>query len=586
VPGLESGVVTRLSVATRHINCSVQPQWILARDFDLNGAQIPWPELCASDCIARLLQRKRFACADDVRRFLNPRLAALGDPFRLDGMSAVVERLFHAIKRNERIVLFGDYDVDGVSSLALLFEMLRAYGCQASLFLPHRIEEGYGLSADAIARCLKRHDPQLLIAVDCGTSSVSEIDTLRKSGVDVIVLDHHEPKAELPDCFLVNPKTSDSEFTYLCSVGLVFKVCHALLKTLRVDFDLKATLELVALGTVADIVPLQGDNRVFVKSGSAALAQSRRRGIIRLMEFAGVKPPIMPEDIGFRLGPRLNAAGRLATAEKALSLLLTDNDTEAEQLARELDAQNRERQEVEKRILFAAEEQLTKDVDPVANAAIVLGGKEWHPGVLGIVASRIAKKYHRPTIVVGFDENGNGKGSGRGIEGFSLIAALNQCRDTVEKFGGHEMAAGIALSEKTLPAFREQFLAAVRKQLSNDALRPRLHLDAEIALAEVNFDLLRWHEQLQPFGNGNPQPVFVSCEVEPAAPPRLVGERHLALRLKQHNWHQRGIFFDGMASPLPPPPWDVAYRICPDIYEGDTRIQLQVQALRNAAALD
>jgi single-stranded-DNA-specific exonuclease len=563
----------------------VQPQWILARDFDLNGAQLPWSELCASDCITRLLQRKRFLCADDVRRFLNPRLAALGDPFRLDGMNAVVERLFRAIKRNERIVLFGDYDVDGVSSLALLFEMLRAYGCQASLFLPHRMEEGYGLSADAIARCLKQHTPQLLIAVDCGTSSVSEIDTLRKSGIDVIVLDHHEPKAELPDCFLVNPKASDSEFAYLCSVGLVFKLCHALLKTRRIDFDLKGTLELVALGTVADIVPLHGDNRVFVKSGSAALAQSRRRGIIKLMEFASVKPPIVPEDIGFRLGPRLNAAGRLATAEKALSLLLTEDEAEAEQLARELDAQNRERQEVERRILLEAEEQLTNDFDPASDAAIVLGAKGWHPGVLGIVASRISKKYNRPAIVVGFDESGDGKGSGRGIEGFSLIAALDECRDTVERFGGHEMAAGIVLSEKTLPAFREQFLKAVGKQLSNDALEPRLHLDAELALADVNFDLLHWHEQLQPFGNGNPRPVFVSCQVEPAAPPQLLGERHLALRLKQRNWHQRGIFFDGVASPLPPPPWDVAYRIYSDIYDGQTRIQLQVQALRSAAAL-
>ncbi|HEY2101893.1 MAG TPA: single-stranded-DNA-specific exonuclease RecJ [Chthoniobacterales bacterium] len=561
----------------------MQPRWILARDFDLNGKQIPWPELCGSDCISRLLQRKQFACADDVRRFLNPRLATLGDPFRLDGMSAAVERLFYAIRRNERIVLFGDYDVDGVTSLALLFEILRAFGCQASLFLPHRIEEGYGLSEEAIARCLKEHDPQLLIAIDCGTSSFSEIAALRKSGVDVIVLDHHVPKARVPDCFLVNPKASDSEFGYLCSVGLVFKLCHALLKTQRIDFDLKRTLELVALGTVADIVPLQGDNRVFVKSGSSALTQSRRRGIIKLMEFAAVKPPIMPEDISFRLAPRLNAAGRLATAEKALALLLTDDDGEAERLARELDGQNRERQEVEKRVLLEAEEQL--NFDPLADAAIVLGARGWHPGVLGIVASRVAKKYHRPTIIVGFDESGRGKGSGRGIEGFSLITALNECRDTLEKFGGHEMAAGVALSEKTLPLFRKQFHEAACKQLSSDALVPRLYLDAEIGFADVHFDLLHWHEQLQPFGSGNPQPIFVSCQVEPTAAPRVVGERHLAFRLKQRNWHQRGIFFDGVASPLPPPPWDVAYRICSDVYEGEIRIQLQVQALRSAAAL-
>ncbi len=494
--------------------------------------------------------------------------------------------------------MFGDYDVDGVTSLALLSEMLRAYGCEAALFLPHRIDEGYGLSAEGVARCLRQHQPQLLVAIDCGTSSVAEIAALRQQGVDVIVLDHHEPprgssslagkpKTDLPDCLLVNPKASaKSDLTYLCSVGLTFKLCHALLKTRRVEFDLKAALDLVALGTVADIVPLRGDNRVFVKSGSAVLANSKRQGIIKLMGAAGVKPPIGPEDIGFRLGPRLNAAGRLDTAEKALRLLLTDNPIEAEELAGELDAQNRERQEVEKRILAEAEATLEGKFDAARDTAIVLGRRGWHPGVLGIVASRLAKKYYRPTIIVGFDESGAGKGSGRSIEGCSLVAALNECNDVLEKFGGHEMAAGVSLREENMAEFRRHLVAAVRAQLSDDALQPRLHLDAEVALRDVSFDLLHWHEMLQPFGNENPQPLFVSCAVEPAAPPRVVGERHLGLKLKQRNWHQRAIFFDGMAEPLPGPPWDVAYRIRSDVYQGETRIQLQVQALRSAAPLD
>ena len=564
----------------------MQPLWILSRESDNNGAGFSWAGLCGSPSIARLLQRKGFSCEDEVRSFLNPRLAGLGDPFLLEGMGEIVERIFQAIDRRERVVPFGDYDVDGVTSLALLSGMLRAYGCEAALFLPHRIEEGYGLSAEGISRCLKEHCPQLLIAVDCGTSSFSEIAATHKSGVDVIVLDHHEPKAERPDCLLVNPKLTSPAFTYLCSVGLAFKLCHALLKTRRIDFDLKAALDLVALGTVADIVPLQGDNRIFVKSGSAMLAKSNRPGIIKLMETAAVKPPIMPEDIGFRLGPRLNAAGRLATAEKALRLLLTENEIEAERLARELDAQNRDRQEMEKRVVLEAEQQLSERCDLGRDAAIVLGAKDWHPGVVGIVASRISKKYHRPTFIVGFDDKGAGKGSGRGIEGFSLIAALNECAATLEEFGGHEMAAGISLLAQNFPRFREMFLAAAGQQLAADALLPRLHLDAELALADVNFDLLHWHEMLQPFGNGNPQPLFVSCQVEPAAPPRVVGERHLALRLKQRNWHQRAIFFDGTIAPLPPPPWDVAYRIRSDLYEGETRIQLQVQALRAAAPLD
>src|SRR5438094_6481921 len=272
--------------------------WILASYVAPAKNGIRWPELCSSDCIARLLERRGFKCADDVLAFLNPRLAALADPFLIGGMDDAVERIFHAIDHRQRVVLFGDYDVDGVTSLALLSEVLRAYGNEAALFLPLRIEEGYGLSAEGVARCLRQHNPQLLIAIDCGTSSAVEIAGLRKAEVDVIVLDHHEPKTELPECLLVNPKTTNSGFEYLCSVGLTFKLCHALLKTRRIDFDLKTVLDLVALGTVADIVPLQGDNRVFVKSGSAVISSSRRAGIIKLIEVAGVKPPVMPDDIG------------------------------------------------------------------------------------------------------------------------------------------------------------------------------------------------------------------------------------------------------------------------------------------------
>lgn len=563
----------------------MQPQWILARDQPLNGDGIAWGELCGSDCITRLLRRKDFSCGDDVLAFLNPRLSALGDPFQLAGMEGVVDRILRAVDGNERVVLFGDYDVDGVTSLALLSEMLRAYGCDAALFLPHRIDEGYGLSADGIARCLAQHQPQLLIALDCGTSSLHEIASLRSQRIDVIVLDHHEPKFDLPNCLLVNPKASaGSALTYLCSVGLTFKLCHALLKTRRVDFDLKAALDLVALGTVADIVPLRGDNRVFVRSGSAILGNSRRLGLIKLMEAAAVKPPILPEHIGFRLGPRLNAAGRLDTAEKALRLLLTQNAIEAEELARELDGQNRARQEVEKKIVREAEEKL--DFDPARDAAIVLGARGWHPGVLGIVASRLSKKYHRPTVVVGFDETGAGKGSGRSIEGCSLVAALGECSKLLDKFGGHEMAAGLAMREENLEEFRERFRAAARMQLSDEALCPRLRLDAEIALRDISFDLLHWHEMLQPFGMQNPQPLFVSCAVEAATPPRIHGERHLGLKLKQRNWSQRAVFFDGASEELPPPPWDVAYRIRSEVYQGETRIQLQVQALRSAAPLD
>jgi len=254
-------------------------------------------------------------------------------------MRAAVSRILEAVNRRERIVLFGDYDVDGVTSLTLLAEILRAYGTASELFLPLRMEEGYGLSPESVERCLGQYRPQLLIAVDCGTSSVKEIADLLKRGVDVIVLDHHEPKSAIPDCIaIVNPKTTDSGFEYLCSVGIVFKLCHALLKTRPLpEFDLKSKLDLVALGTVADIVPLRGENRILVQRGAIEIARTSRIGLRKLMQVAGVRPPILPEDIGYRLGPRLNAAGRLSTAAKSLRLLLTSDDGEATMLAAELD---------------------------------------------------------------------------------------------------------------------------------------------------------------------------------------------------------------------------------------------------------
>jgi len=462
--------------------------------------------------------------------------------------------------------------------------MLRAYGSPPELFLPLRMEEGYGLSPESIERCLGQYRSQLLIAVDCGTSSSKEIADLRKRGVDVIVFDHHEPKSALPDCIaIVNPKTTESGFEYLCSVGIVFKLCHALLKTRPLpEFDLKSKLDLVALGTVADIVPLRAENRILVQRGAIEIARTSRVGLRKLIQVAGVRPPILPEDIGYRLGPRLNAAGRLSTAEKSLRLLLTDDDSEATMLAAELDRQNRERQEVEKQIFELATEKLKERFDATYDAAIVVGARDWHQGVLGIVASRIARRYHRPTIVIGFDENGIGKGSGRSIEGLNLVEALSRCAERLDKFGGHEMAAGLALHEENFDLFAEAFRKAAREVLSEEALQPCVRLDHELAFTEIDMDFLRWHEMLQPFGSGNTQPLFLAREVEPVALPRVVNEKHLIFRLRQGNRHRRAVFFDGVANPLPPTPWDIAFRIRADEYEGETLVGMQIEAVRQA----
>jgi single-stranded-DNA-specific exonuclease len=563
----------------------VQERWILPPCENLNGGAIAWNEICGSECIARLLLRKRFQSADEVETFLRPRLSSLSDPFLLPQMRAAVARILAALDSHERIVLFGDYDVDGVTSLALLAEMLRGYGATPELFLPLRMEEGYGLSHESVERCLEQHRPQLLIAIDCGTASASEIAELKSRGVDVIVLDHHEPKSQLPDCVaIVNPKAdSASPFHYLCSVGIVFKLCHAMLKTRPLpEFDLKSKLDLVALGTVADIVPLVEENRLLVQRGVIEVGRTSRVGLRKLMQVAGVRPPILPDDIGYRLGPRLNAAGRLSTAEKSLRLLLTNDEDQAAALAIELDQQNRARQEVEKEILAAAVVTIEKQFDAARDAAIVAGARGWHPGVLGIVASRIARKYHRPTIVIGFDENGVGKGSGRSIDGLNLVDALTRCAATLEKFGGHEMAAGVALREENLSEFAEAFCSTARELLSEEALQRSLRLDHELPFTSIDVEFLRWHELLQPFGNGNSQPLFFARAVEPVAPPKVSNEKHLIFRLRQGHRHRRAVYFDGASNEFPPPPWDVAFRIGVDEYDGKPLVGMRIEALRAA----
>jgi single-stranded-DNA-specific exonuclease len=450
------------------------------------------------------------------------------------------------------------------------------------------MEEGYGLSRESVDRCVEQNQPQLLIAVDCGTSSVNEVADLKKRGVDVIILDHHEPKSELPDCVaMVNPKLTECGFEYLSSVGIVFKLCHALLKTRPLParnashrdaggsgFDLKSKLDLVALGTVADIVPLRDENRVLVQRGSIEIGRTSRIGLKKLMQVAGVRQPILPEDIGYRLGPRLNAAGRLSTAEKSLRLLLTQDESEATLLATELDQQNRDRQEVEKQIFDAAVQKIDDQFNAAADAAIVVGAQGWHPGVLGIVASRLVRKYHRPAIVIG-------KGSGRSIEGLNLVEALNCCADKLEKYGGHEMAAGLAIREENLDRFAEAFRSTARELLSEEALQPCLRLDHELAFTDIDIEFLRWHELLQPFGNGNPQPLFFAREIEPVAQ-RVVNEKHLILGLRQGHRHRRAVYFNGVADQLPSPPWDIAFRIRADEYGGQTLVAMHIEAVRQA----
>ena len=563
-----------------------EARWILPEPLDAPLIEAVVQQLQCSPSFAALLLRRGFTSPEAVGHYLRPQLKTLGDPFLLPQMEEAVARLLKAVEQGEPVVLYGDYDVDGVTSLTILARVLGAMKARVSCFLPHRMEEGYGLTQEGLARCLERGKPGLLLAVDCGTTSVEEIAGLQACGVDVIVLDHHECKAVLPECVaVVNPKRPDVavDYTYLCSAGLAFKLAHALLKRRPVvGFDLKEVLDLVALGTVADIVPLVAENRILVKAGLKQMERTRWVGLQALMDVARSRMPLTPSDVGYQLAPRLNAAGRLGTARNALELLLTDEPGRARTLALELDARNRDRQRVEKETHEEAELQLWQRGTPLERAAIVVGAPEWHPGVLGIVASRLARKYHRPTLVIGFDGQGIGKGSGRGIEGLSLVAALEECAQLLSRHGGHEMAAGLVVQAEYFEAFRTRFEEVARRMLSDEALLPRVLIDAEINLAEVSMEFFQWHELLQPFGPGNSQPLFLAKGVRPLAPPTVLKEKHLKLSLGQGGVRREAIFFNTLPEELPRPPWDIAFRLERNEWRDRVDVQLQLQRIRTA----
>ena len=537
--------------------------------------------------IAQLLLQRGFEEGQSAKLFLQPRLRQLSDPFLLPDMPKAVDRLIAAIKKRERLVIYGDYDVDGVTSLAIISRVLKDYGVQAPCFLPNRMEEGYGLSADGAAHCVATYHPQLLISVDCGTASAKEIAQLQESGIDVIVLDHHALKEPLPECCaLVNPKCG-TDFHYLCAAAIAFKLCHALLKVFpNPKVELKHLLDLVALGTVADLAPLVGENRIFVKAGLLQMAATHWAGLRSLMEIANSSArttSLKARFLGFQIGPRLNAAGRLGTARAALDLLLTDDQEQGQHLAKELDNQNRSRQVIECTTFNEAVDQLGTDFIQKPEVAIVLGNTGWHLGVLGIVAARISKKFHRPTLIISFAEDGQGKGSGRSICGLPLVDALAECRDLLETFGGHDMAAGFSLRLERLPEFSNRFKQVAKGYLTPEALQPKLNIDAEISLAELELSFLLYYEALEPFGIDNAQPLFLCRNVHPIGQPTLLkGGQHLRLEIAQGETRRQAMLFDSPEFELPLPPWDIAFSISRNTFRGRSSLQITIQAIRQA----
>ncbi len=523
--------------------------------------------------LAQVLWQRGVRDAAAARQFLRPQLRDLRDPFELPAMSAAVDRILAALAAGERIVIYGDYDVDGITASALLTRVLRAAGGHVANFLPLRQEEGYGLSADGCARCLHEHRPQLLIAVDCGTSSLAEIATLRQAGVDVIVLDHHEPPAELPACVaLVNPKL-DRAATPLASVGVAFKLAHALAKNsaaVRAAVELRDHLDLVALGTVADLVPLTGENRILVRAGLDRLAASSKAGIQALREVAGVTGDVKAGHIGFRLGPRINAAGRLADAMAALELLLTDDAAQAGRLAQLLDEHNRDRQAVQERIAKEALAAVAPD-----DRVIVVAHDEWHPGVIGIVASRLVQQYYRPAVVIGAE----GRGSCRSIPGFNIVAALRDCAPWLEKAGGHELAAGLTLKPGKLEELRRA-LNRLAAPLPAEMFRPVLRVDATLRLDELTEEFFAALAQVEPCGIENPTPCFVVEGVRLRGAPRVVGKNHLRFTVTDGETTAGAVWWGMADRELPDGEFALACVPEVDEFAGTPTVQLRVRDIR------
>ncbi len=554
-------------------------------------------DLKLSPLFAQCLINRGLSEPDAIEHFLHPRLKQLADPFLLPNMPAAVERLLRAREAGEALVIFGDYDVDGVTATTLLAEVFGALGWSVNAYLPHRLEEGYGLSQDGVENCLKKFPTQLLLAVDCGSTAVATIAWLQARGVDVIVLDHHQVSSPAPAAVaLVNPQLStlnaqpSTAFTELCSAGLAFKLAHALVKRGReiglpdaAEYDLRPLLDLVALGTIADLVPLVGENRILVAAGLERLSDTKRPGLVALKQVAQCPPTLGTYEVGFQLGPRLNAAGRLETAEAALQLLRARDLSAALPIAQQLDAQNRERQKIERSIVDEVLGAVRANFHPETDFVIVQGQLLWHIGVVGIVASRVVQEFYRPTFIVGGDGD-QWRGSGRSIAGFDLAAALRECDDLLVRHGGHAMAAGITIRPDQLTAFRARLNDLARRTLKPEDLQPPLRLDAEIRLGDISLAALAELDQFKPTGMGNPMVQFFARGLTQQRPLLRMGaeKQHIKLWLTDGQTSHEAVWWNAGKESVPEGKFDVAFAPQVNDYNGRRTVQLKILDWRPA----
>ena len=561
-------------------------RWLLAPEPDAAVVSRLQQELHLPAAICRLIAVRGFAAPDDAKEFLRPRLEQLADPNCLSDMDRAVERLVRALRENETILVHGDYDVDGICSTTLLVRTLRTLGGNPVAFIPNRLTDGYDLT-DAGVRATRAAGATLVVTCDCGTSAIGPITELQDSGVDVIVTDHHLPGGPLPPAFaILNPKRPGctSRDKDLAAVGVAFKLALALTRAVAGNENaVYAMLDLVALATIADIAPLRGENRVMVRYGLKLLNDPQRPGIRAMIRAARLEGKSLTAGrIGFVLAPRLNAAGRLQSALRGVELMLATTDQEANPIARELEELNARRQEIDRATLDRARTMVLQ-MDLPSTYGIVLAEQGWHPGVVGIVASRIVEEFGRPAVLIALDGD-EGKGSGRSISAFDLHGGLAQCRDLLLRFGGHRSAAGVTIAADRVADFAARFNEVAASQLHEDDLVRELHVDLELPFDQIDDDLESLLRHIEPCGIGNPSPLLVSRGVVVAAPPRVVGKDALKLLLSGNGrdlvalgWGMapRARELDvGMTI-------DVAYRLERDEWNGESRLQARLADFRS-----
>ena len=558
-------------------------RWAVVPEPDPVAVEALATALRVPPALAALLVQRGHNTEEAARRYLRPSLAELSDPLALSGMAEAVEIIAAAVRAGTRIMVHGDYDVDGQCSSALLTRALRVAGADVVPFLPHRLRDGYDFGPAGLAAA-KAAGATLIITCDCGITAVDAVSAARDAGIGVIVTDHHLPGAELPPALaVVDPQRpgDTSGANDLCGTGIAFKLVQALVPALELPVHLALhLLDLVALAIVADVVPLQGENRILVRHGLKLLANSRWVGVQALVEATGLTgKEVVARHLGFVLGPRLNAAGRVADATDGLRLLLSDDPAESTTLAKRLESLNVERQALDQRILDEALEQVERTGNPERDASFVLAGDGWHPGVVGIVASRVVERYGRPTFLIAFDGE-IGKGSGRSTSRFDLHAALLSCGDLLERYGGHRMAAGLTIHRSRLAEFRERFGDVAREKLSPEDLGPEQRVDLEIGLHEVTRDLERLCRYLEPCGQGNSSPVFGVKGVR-FTNRSIVGSGHIKGMLEDGNCKLSVIGFQwaDRLSWLGEDLVDAAFRIECNEWNGNSTLQARLCAL-------